>query len=359
MRKSINLMISTNPCGQGGIATVVSGLQDGDFFQKEGFLHIASHSSKNGNNLTSVLYFLFALVKVVYYNFLYNVEITHVHMASRGSYERKSRILKLARFFNSKTIIHLHGGEFKKFFDDECSAQKKIEIAKTFNDADRILVLSSQWLSWVNTLVSDSNKVSVLYNSVPDMNTKSETSNEKSILFLGRLEHQKGVEELIHAFSLIAPKFENAVLNLAGEGDLEKYQSLVHHLKIDSKVNFLGWISGIEKAEYLSKATIYCLPSYNEGFPMGVLEAMSARTPVIATRVGGIPDAITDRKDGLLVEPGDIKTLSESIEILLEDPELCIDLANKAKSKFQSNFSRESVLPILTSIYKELKHCNE
>ena len=116
----------------------------------------------------------------------------------------------------------------------------------------------------------------------------------------------------------------------------------------------LGWVSGAAKERELAQATIYVLPSYAEGLPMGVLEAMAAGTPTIATTVGGIPDAIEDEVTGFLVEPGDIQTLTERIAQLLADAELRSRFAVAARAKIVSTFSADAVLAQLERLYGKL-----
>ena len=117
---------------------------------------------------------------------------------------------------------------------------------------------------------------------------------------------------------------------------------------------FLGWISGDKKLSVLRTADIYCLPSYNEGFPMGVIEAMSANVCVVSTYAGGIPDAIESGKDGLLVNAGDVEALAQALIKLIQDRELNAQLAQSGKAKFENNFSQQAILPQLQFIYDRL-----
>tara|TARA_R110001592_G_scaffold148193_1_gene372969 strand:- start:354 stop:1439 length:1086 start_codon:yes stop_codon:yes gene_type:complete len=352
--KKINLMISTDSEGQGGIATVILGYRKEKLIDDLAFTLINTHSSANTNNVSAIAQFLFSLIKITFYGVFNNLGIAHIHMASRGSYTRKSIILRLAKFFGAKTVIHLHGAEFETFYNEECSESKKQHIRNTFNIADRIIVLSSQWLKWVHTIVTDKNKVCVVYNAVPELNLPKKNSRHKNILFLGRLGQRKGVEDLINAFAQIASNFPHAQLQLGGDGDVAKYQAQVTKLGITKQVSFLGWIEGAIKNQYLADATIYCLPSYNEGFPMGILEAMSAEVAVIASTTGGIPDAITNNKEGLLVEAGDVNALGKALTIMLSDDNQREKYITAAKVKFQNNFTHHIIIPQLKGIYKEL-----
>lgn len=347
-------MISTAPEGQGGIATVVQGYHKEGLIDDFKFVSINTHSSANNNKLAAIILFAYSLLKIVTYGLFNKLGIVHIHMASRGSYTRKSQIIRVARFFGAKTILHLHGAEFETFYNQECSESKKQHIRNTFNMADKVIVLSSQWLRWVNTIVSDKNKNCIVYNAVPEVLLPDKKLKQPIILFLGRLGQRKGVEDLINAFAKVSVKFPTAELHLGGDGDLAGYQVQVNSLGISEQVKFLDWVAGERKNQCLADATIYCLPSYNEGFPMGVLEAMSAEVAVVASTAGGIPDAITNEQEGLLIEAGDMDGLAIALIRMLEDDHNRANYIIAAKTKFKSNFSPDVIIPQLKNIYEEL-----
>ena len=347
-------MISTDPEGQGGIATVVKGYHKEGVIDDLAFVTINTHSSSNNNKLTAIILFVRSLLQILYYGIFHKLGIAHIHMSSRGSYIRKSIILRLTKFLGAKTIIHLHGSEFETFYNEECSEIKKQHIRNTFNMADKVIVLSSQWLRWINTIVIDKSKSCIVYNAVPEVELPDKKLKQPIILFLGRLGQRKGVEDLIKAFAKVSAKIPAAELHLGGDGDLSIYQAQAYSLGISEQVKFLGWVAGEQKNQCLADATIYCLPSYNEGFPMGVLEAMSAEVAVVASTAGGIPDAITDQKEGLLIEAGDIDALANALTTMLEDNYNRAKYIAAAKMKFKSNFSPDVIIPQLNNIYKEL-----
>tara|TARA_R110001583_G_scaffold135311_2_gene287108 strand:+ start:1620 stop:2702 length:1083 start_codon:yes stop_codon:yes gene_type:complete len=352
--KKINLMISTDPEGQGGIATVVTGYHQNTLIDDMAFISINTHSSSNKNRLSAIILFLSSLLKIIFHGRRKKLGIAHIHMSSRGSYIRKSIILRLTKFLGAKTIIHLHSGEFEMFYNKECSERKKQHIRATFNMADRIVVLSKSSLQWVNTIVKNVDKACIVYNASPEVDLPERSTKQKNILFLGRLNQNKGIEDLINSFAKIATAHPEIQLQLAGDGDITRYKTQAIKLGIASRVDFLGWISGLSKSQCLANATIYCLPSYNEAFPMGILEAMSANVAVVASTTGGIPDAITHNKEGLLIEAGNVDALAKALNILLENDDLRQEYVKAAKKKYLNNFSPDVIIPQLNNIYKEL-----
>lgn len=355
MTRKINLTIATDVNGMGGISTVLSIYKSVGFFYRHNIKLIETHSGLRKFGIFSfVLLYLSALLKIIYYQQFYKVEIAHVHMASRGSYLRKSLIIRWLKFFKIKVILHLHGAEFRDFYAQECSQKKQQHIRDTFIMSDAVIVLSSQWISWAQETFSRTEHIRVVYNAVPVLELERTDVQSGLIAFFGRISQRKGVSDLIQAMSLVIKKCPNARLKLAGDGDIAVYKEQVEKLDMQEYIEFLGWVSGKEKENLLSISDVYCLPSYNEGFPMGVIEAMSAGIPVVSSFAGGIPDAITHNKEGLLVEAGDINGVAEALINIIENRELNEEFAKAAKSKFKENFSTEVIIPQLDKIYSEL-----
>ena len=353
-KKVINITISTDISGNGGIATVLNVMRDGGFFNKWQ-VQLLPTNTKSRALFGLYRYFVFAkaLVLLVYYHLFYKVNLVHIHTASRWSFFRKSCVVRLTKLLGGHVVLHLHGAEFREFYEFECSEKKQHKIRKTFDLADRVVVLSTQWLEWTAGILEHPERAVVVYNSVLAVPPSKSERDSNLILFLGRVGPRKGAEDLINAFARISKDFPEARLALGGDGDIETFKQLVSTLGLDDRIEFLGWVSGDEKSRWLRRAGIYALPSYNEGFPMGVLEAMSAGAAVLASRAGGIPDAITHKKEGLLVEAGDVDGIAECLRVLLSDDDLRSMYAAEAKNKFLNNFSPDVIFPQLDSIYAQ------
>lgn len=353
-KNKINITIATGIGGKGGISTVLTGYCETGFFGATNTRLITSHKKGTLGRLSLVVNFSVAIFQLIILFSKYDVGIVHVHMASRGSYTRKAFLVRLCKLFGSKVIIHLHGAEFQVFYNDESSLTKQSHIRATFKLADKVIVLSTQWQQWMKTIVHTPSKICVVYNTVPVLPLPKKTEKKDIILFLGRLGKRKGVDDLINAFSLISQQHPNAELHLGGDGDEHFYNKMIADLQLESRVKLLGWVSGDDKTQHIANAAIYCLPSYNEGFPMGVLEAMSSKIPVVSSKVGGIPDAITDKQEGLLIDAGDVDGLASALSVLLSDSELRDRYANAAFKKYTDNFSPEVINAQLEGIYNEL-----
>jgi polysaccharide biosynthesis protein VpsI len=351
-RKTINLTVATELNGNGGIASVLNVMSENGFFKRWNIVLLASHTeNKRYFNLIRLFLFSKTLLMLIYYHLFYKVNLVHVHMASRWSFLRKSYVIKLTKLMGGHVVLHLHGAGFINFYQNECNEERQKNIRKVFNLSDKVIVLSIQSLIWVKGFLTHPEKAELVYNAVSVVDLGKDETDPNLILFLGRIGQRKGVGDLIDAFATIVAEFPQARLALGGDGDAGVYQKQVQRLKLEDRVLFLGWIAGQDKLDWLKRAGIYALPSYYEAFPMGVLEAMAADIPVLASTAGGIPEAITHEKEGLLVEAGNIEEISTALRTLLASKEKRELYAKRAREKYMKNFSPQVVLPKLDDIY--------
>ena len=123
---------------------------------------------------------------------------------------------------------------------------------------------------------------------------------------------------------------------------------------LDKQIILPGWLDDQKKMQELKTASYFVLPSYFEGVPMCILEAMSYQLPVISTRVGGTPDLIESDVDGLLIQAGDIDALTSAMKQLLDNPEYASQLGIAARKKIESQFKADQVLQNLGEIYNSM-----
>lgn len=144
-----------------------------------------------------------------------------------------------------------------------------------------------------------------------------------SVLYVGRLIETKGVKDLIKALSEVIKSIPGAKLFIAGYGNQEEeLKKLTIALNLTKNIIFLGKVEKSDVAKYMKSSEIFVLPSYSEGFPLVLAEALACGLPVITTKVKGLPEIIKDKINGYLIEPGDYKDLAEKIIFLFKnDPE--------------------------------------
>ena len=176
------------------------------------------------------------------------------------------------------------------------------------------------------------------------------SDDQHLILFVGRLRPVKGPEHGIKAFAVAASKNPNLHLALAGEGEQRNFlENFTTELGIEEKTTFLGARNDLP--DVLSAADSILIPSLNEGFPRVANEAMASSKPIVATRVGGIPEAIINDVTGLLVESKDIDAMSNAIIRVSSDTELQEQLGNTARQHAEVHYSASSYVSRLDEMY--------
>jgi glycosyltransferase involved in cell wall biosynthesis len=271
------------------------------------------------------------------------------------------------------SLIHIHGAHelifiAKKTFPDIPVIFTCHGYPSTFSSLN--YSLSAFFSRWADKVICVSNydkeilirkglsrdKIVVVHNGI------SESTEEKNLPVkvdgfiigtIARLTKTKGIEYLINAFYDIAKKYNHVRLVIIGDGEERKsLENLVKKLNIKDKVYFLGNIPGAR--DYIKNFQIFVLPSLFEPFGLVILEAFSAKVPVIATKVGGIPEIIRDGVDGILVPPKDINALSTAIVTLIEKEGLRYELAQNGYEKFINEFTSTKMAKRTRAVYEEI-----
>lgn len=337
------LFLATSQKTRGGVTAVVKAYEHMPFWKDYKVRWIETHIDRH-----IVLKLLYALV--AFGKFLvcvWRYDLIHIHTSELPSVQRKYIFFKIAKALRKKVVVHLHIGNQI----DEKAGNRL--YSGMFRGADAVIVLSQSIRQKVVTLFGvPENKVHVIYNPCPVVDSVRYTDQYKEVLFAGTLNHNKGYSVLIRAFARIAASYPDWKLCVAGNGELVEAKRLVSDFGIENQVSFLGWVREEVKDKCFRRASIFCLASYREGFPMAVLDAWAYGLPVISTPVGGLPDVLTDNQNVLFFEPGDVEGLAYQLGRLMADVELRYRLSEASLSQSKVLFSTREINKQIDSLYK-------
>lgn len=346
MHKKV-LVVATSSKTRGGITSVINNYKKSRLWKNWNCIWIETHIDRS----TPLKFYYFFKACIFFLLNIFNATIVHLHFSGQSSARRKLFFIRIAKLFKKKIIVHFHA------FSSESKIDLKYKsiYSKIFSSADVIIVLSESWkLGLINDLKLKEDKIKVVYNPCPIIELNQEIQKENIILYAGTLNKRKNHKILIKAFSIISEEFPTWKLVFAGNGEVEEARDLVRALEIVNQVDFKGWISGEDKHQLFSKATLFCLPSFAEGFPMSVLDAWAYGLPVITTPVGGIPDVAIDGENIILFNPNDVIALSEKLRKLIVDKDLQYKLSKKAINFSNKQFSINFISKKINTIYSKL-----
>ena len=278
------------------------------------------------------------------------IKIVHIHTASYNSFRRSAWYITLAKLFRKRVILHIHGGGFKKYY-----VKDPQWISSILNECDALITLSDSWKEYFKT-ISTKPDVFVVENIVPKPSVKkiSKNDNKFHLLYLGLITEEKGIFDLVDVLYEHFDSFKDKlVLHIGGNGKTYKLFELIKDYSLGEVIRYEGFVSGANKETLLSVCDALILPSYAEGLPVSILEAMAYGKPILSTPVGGIPEIVKDNVNGILFQPGDKDVMYNSICKLLIDKTLRINMGDKSlqyiKPFFPDNISKE-----IESIYQAL-----
>ena len=363
------LMIGPDRGVHGGISAVVNEFYEAGLDKKINLKYIGT--MKEGTKLKKLCVAAFAYAK-----FLCELrwcDIVHVHFSSDASFLRKSLFVKAAYRHGKKIVLHQHGGDFINYYENQMTEKQRQNTKKVLSMGNVMLVLTNSWKDFFSTII-DKDKIIVFPNGIvvgdeeehqEDQGVRDSADTQElgkevacadkdyeKILFLGRICRDKGIDELLEAVKEVHAQFPSVRLYIGGIFENETYKAKFK--ECSEFLNYLGWVTGEEKNRYLNECGILVLPSYYEGFPVSIIEAMLRKSAVIATNVGGIPDIINDGQDGILIEPKDPVALKNALMSLINDKEKAKILGQKGKEKVKKYYSVEKNIDKLMSIYKSL-----
>ena len=287
-------------------------------------------------------------------------QLTHIATANGLSFVKNSVCIIIARLSGSRVLLHPHCG-FPALYSDQ-SRWWKWFVRQIIRLTNGVITLSTEW-NQLSSIVPGC-RVYYLPNAIDlsdyreiglEHTSKIRNPSRLKVLFLGYIGRQKGSFDLIEAARITASRKMPLIFDLVGEesapGELEQLKKQVEQTGLEHVVTFHPTVWGTGKYDFFREADIFIYPSYSEGMPIAVIEAMAAGLPVIVTRVGGMPDLVSDGFNGLLIEAGRADQIVDALEILSSKPELRLAMQLNGFKKAFKNYDIENHVPRLVSIY--------
>lgn len=272
----------------------------------------------------------------------YKPRIMYLPIAQEAlGFLRDTLFFVAARSQRIPCVVHFHGAEFDRFYKRSPPAMAKL-IRWCLSDPVRMIVLGRS-LEGIFSGIVEPDHVEIVSNGIPPLPRFIPRRTERhppTVLFLSNLAQRKGYPDVVAAAKLVTEEIGDAQFVIAGEWPSREEKArgtgMVDRLGIAHAVRFVPRASGLRKAELFWSSDVFVFPARRpEGQGLVILEAMSAGLPVVATRLGGIRDTITDGVSGLLVEPSDPQGLAEAILRLLRDEDLRRKIGGQALAEYE------------------------
>lgn len=298
------------------------------------------------------------MAKIVYEVIFFRPAIVHLTTSGNLACIRDLAVMSTVKILGVRTVLHIRHGRLPDIIRRKGIEWRLTELC--FKSASCILVLDVASETAVGATDYRS-KVKRLPNAVKAIKQsassefKRDATCSKRVVFVGHVLPEKGINELISAWTLMRHK--EWELRIVGLCDLEFSAKIACSNVSEQKITFLGDVSHETAEKEISQAEVFVLPSYSEGFPNALLEAMLAGTTIITTPVGAVPEMLeleSASPCGIVVAPRNTNELKDALERVIKDESLRATLGKRAKDKVAKDFTVNVVFGKLTDLWKLL-----
>ncbi len=335
--------------------------------------HKGSNTARGKVNMRNIRYVLMNSFRLCYLLRRHNPELVYIPMAAnRPGYIKFAIFLLISVWYGKKVASRIGGSHFDRFYKDETKPIKRF-IRYTLGKLD-LLIVRAEKLRHIYTPFLHENKIKRVYIGLPK-NLFDDTLLQKlnptwlNVLFVGYMSKAKGVLDILEAAPHITKEVPNVCFQFAGE-ILEKERNvkfvdhydnikdsineLISKGKLTDNIELLGTVHGQNKLSVYANSSVFVLPSYAEGFPFAVLEAMLAGKAVVTTPVGALPEVFRHGEHLFFVEPGDVKGIADTVTLLLQNPPLREQIGQNARKLVQRELNLNIFADRMESIFKQV-----
>ena len=339
------------------------------------FVHLPTFD--HGSVLHNVFVYWTAIGKLCLFIARGCVDAVHIHFSDRGSTVRKLLPCIIATMFRCPFILHSHCAVHQEFYASIPPIAREI-ITAIFRKCTFFISLSKSWdVYFTQCLKLSQGQHCLLYNPVKIQEKLPDRDDHALVtfVFLGVLGPYKGANapikknknnktfqiptqnkggfDCIQAFGFLPEELrKKSRMIIAGSGDIQTANDLITSLQLNEFVSIRQWLDPEKRDELLLESDVFLLPSYNEGLPMSMLEAMAFGLPVIVTPVGGIPEIVSQGREGLFVQPGRIDEIAHTMEFLILNKQERGDMGIRASLRVEP-LRIEKYVDSLISLYKK------
>lgn len=274
-----------------------------------------------------------ALLQYVLTVIVWRPHVTWIHVGSNASLYRKAIFIMVARWLRQRVVAHFHAGDFDHYYERQSEFGKRFIVAG-LRRSNKLIAVSQASAQRLSELLPNANIV-MIPNGIKVQDfapIQRQRDAFVRLLFVGGMGKLKGERDLLRAMQIAVERAPQLRISMLGYG-AETVESLCDEYGLRARIEHLGPVLHVERASFFRRADIFVLPSYGEGMPMSVLEALAAGLPIIATNVGGIPELIMHGAEGFLIAPGNVTELAEHLVTLANDAALRVRMARASLIK--------------------------
>ena len=255
--------------------------------------------------------------------------------------------LTTAHAHHARVLVTLHG---------DWGAQGDSIAGQTLRTADWVVGCSAAILQRARQITpAISSRSSVIYNGIDPAVPAAAPVSEPRLLYVGRLAHEKGADLAIDAFALLKQELPAARLTVAGDGPLrEELEWQATRAGVRGSIDFLGWVVPGRVTQLISEHAVVIMPSRQDSLPLVALEAGAMARPVVAARVGGLPEIIVNEETGVLVDSGDARGFADAAARLLSAPAEATRMGRAARARVRDSFNWDGHVAAYDALYRSL-----
>lgn len=280
-------------------------------------------------------------------------DVVHLHFASRASSVRKEYLARMALSKGLKVVMHSHGAEYQMYWQ-EMGPRARARSLAVFQRISALIVLGHTWRDFFVSIGVPHERLAVMPNPVrlPAGVAPRATVGPVVCVYLGIISNRKGAFDLVDAVARMPLQSRQRLkLVMAGNGKVAELRRHVHDLELLDSIEVRDWLSTEQRDALLAAAHVFVLPSYHEGLPMALLEAMAHGVAPLSTPVGSIAEIVKHGENGLLVSPGDIHSLAAALVRLVESASERAAFGTRARCAVE-HLSLDTYLRRLCELYR-------